>query len=167
MPHSLQSQTSMTIQHDQAISRREFLAASTGLLLATNLAAKSNNPVPVEPIIDVHQHTNYMDRTDEQLIAHQKALGATMTILLPAGRLYGLDAKCGGNDTVISLAKRHPDSFKYFANEITDDPDAVKVVKWHLRRGPLASANRNSGSPVIPLSLSGWRGWRKNSTCPC
>ena len=60
-----------------------------------------------------------------------------MTILLPAGRYYGLDAKCGGNDTVISLAKRHPESFKYFANEVADHPEALKVIRWHLRRGAI------------------------------
>jgi predicted TIM-barrel fold metal-dependent hydrolase len=120
------------------ISRREFLAASAGLLLAPQLAVPDSAPVPAtEPVIDIHQHTNYMGRTDEQLIAHQKGLGVTMSILLPAGRFYGLDAQCGGNDTVSALAKRQPQSFKFFANEVADHPEALKVIRSWLRRGAI------------------------------
>src|SRR6266850_568148 len=89
-------------------SRREFLAASAGLLLAAKLGAKPAIPPAEEPIIDIHQHTNYSGRTDEQLIAHQKAMGITTTVLLPAGKWYGLDAQCGGNDTCVNLASRFP-----------------------------------------------------------
>ena len=38
-----------------------------------------------EPIIDIHQHTHYHGRTDEDLIKHQKTMGVTLTVLLPAG----------------------------------------------------------------------------------
>ena len=123
-------------QHEP-LSRREFLLTSAALLVTAKLGAARTNAVPAEPVIDIHQHTPYMGRTDEELIAHQKAMGVTMTILLPAGRYYGLDAQCGGNDTVISLAKRHPHSFKYFANEVADHPEALKVIRWHLRRGAI------------------------------
>ena len=123
-------------QHD-CLSRRKFLVSAAGLLLAPTLGAAPDHATAAEPVIDVHQHTNYSGRTDEQLIAHQRALGATLTILLPAGRVYGLDAQCGGNDTVIALARKHPRSFKYFANEVADHPDAIKVIRAHLRRGAI------------------------------
>ena len=62
-----------------------------------------------EPIIDIHQHTHYHGRTDETMLKHQRAMGVTTTILLPArmnrpsthaGKSNGLAAKTGGNATV-------------------------------------------------------------------
>ena len=128
--------------HHNALSRREFLLSSAGLLLAAQMPAAAPKTESVEPIIDIHQHTNYSGRTNEQLIAHQQALGVTMTILLPAGRFYGLDAQCGGNDTVMALARKHPNSFKFCANEVADLPDAPKVIRQHLRRGGIGIAEQ-------------------------
>jgi len=127
----------MTIKDNAPVSRREFLISTTGLLLASKLEGVSQIAQPSEPVIDIHQHTNYSGRSDEELIAHQKAMGVSMSILLPAGRFYGLDAQCGGNDTVVALAKKHPDSFKYFANEVADHPEALKVIRTYLRRGAI------------------------------
>jgi predicted TIM-barrel fold metal-dependent hydrolase len=119
-------------------SRRDFLAASAGLVLgAARGQAQDQGKPAAEPIVDIHQHTNYSGRTDNELVAHQKALGVTTTILLPAGRFYGLDAQCGGNDTVLRLARQHPEMFRFFANEVADHPDAHKVIKSYLRRGAI------------------------------
>jgi predicted TIM-barrel fold metal-dependent hydrolase len=115
-------------------SRREFLLATASALSAVTLVAEEKAP---EPIIDIHQHTNYSGRTNSQLIAHQKAMGVTHTILLPAGRLYGLDAQCGGNQTVVDLAKEHPGEYSYFANEITDDENAVAEISKYLKLGAI------------------------------
>jgi predicted TIM-barrel fold metal-dependent hydrolase len=104
-------------------SRREFLLASVGAFSACALQGQDDNK---EPIIDIHQHTNYSGRTNAQLIAHQKAMGVTHTILLPAGRLYGLDAQCGGNQTVVD-----------FANEITDDENAAGEITKYLKSGAI------------------------------
>lgn len=125
------------MQPNETLSRRDFLRSSSAALLAAGLGIETASAEIPEPVIDIHQHTNYTGRTDAELIAHQKAMGATMSILLPAGRFYGLDAQCGGNDTVIALAKQYPRSFKYFANEVADHPDALKVIRWHLRRGAI------------------------------
>ena len=43
-------------------------------------------------IIDIHQHITYTGRSDAQLIQHQREMGATKTVLLPAGSKYGLAA---------------------------------------------------------------------------
>jgi hypothetical protein len=40
-----------------------------------------------EPIIDIHQLLGYSGRPDDALVPHQRAISATTTILLPAGRL--------------------------------------------------------------------------------
>ena len=113
-------------------SRREFLLAASGAVCAVTCAAQET-----EPIIDIHQHTNYSGRTNAQLIAHQKAMGVTHTILLPAGRLYGLDAQCGGNQTVVDLAKEYPSAYFYFANEITDDANAITEISKYLKLGAI------------------------------
>jgi predicted TIM-barrel fold metal-dependent hydrolase len=115
-----------------SLSRREFLSA----MLAATAGAKAAQLEPAEPIIDIHQHTNYSDRSDEELIAHQKAMGVTTTVLLPAGKYYGLDARCGGNDTVYALAKKNKD-FLFFSNEVPDLPDALKEIRRYLRRGAI------------------------------
>ncbi len=109
------------------LSRRSFLAstAAAGLVRAA------------EPVVDVHQHTNYAGRSDEQLINHQRTMGVTRTVLLPAGRLYGLDAEAGGNESVADLAGRHPELFSYFANEVPDLPDARQVLEKYLKRGAI------------------------------
>ena len=120
------------------MTRREFLLASASLLLASSFkSVGADAGVPPEPIIDIHQHTNYAGRTNEQFIAHQRAMGITKTILLPAGSLYGLAVKAGGNQSVVDLAKKHPGEFLYFANEVTDLPGARKEIEKYLKLGAI------------------------------
>ena len=113
-----------------SLSRRHFIAT----LGAAALAPRSFGQT-AEPIIDIHQHTNYSGRTDEELIAHQRKIGITHTILLPAGRLFGLDAQCGTNDTVEALAKRLPQEFSFFANEVPFLTEARVEIEKYLRLG--------------------------------
>ena len=117
--------------------RREFLGTTATLLAGTLVGQAADLPAAPEPIIDIHQHTNYSGRTNDQLIAHQKAMGITTTILLPAGRLYGLAAQCGGNQTVVDLAKEHAGEYLFFANEITDDPGARAEIRKYLDKGAI------------------------------
>lgn len=112
------------------LSRRSFLAAAAGAMAANQVYA-------AETVIDIHQHTNYAGRTDDVLVAHQHTMGITRTVLLPAGSKYGLAAGCGGNDTVVTLAKRYPDEFLYFANEVADLPEAPKVIEKYLKMGAI------------------------------
>jgi predicted TIM-barrel fold metal-dependent hydrolase len=116
-------------------SRREFLGASCSLLATAGAMLPSVAADDPEPIIDIHQHTNYAGRTNEQLIRHQQVMGVTRTVLLPAGRFYGLDAGCGTNSTVVALARQHPDKFVYFANEVADIEEAPTVIRPFLKRG--------------------------------
>jgi predicted TIM-barrel fold metal-dependent hydrolase len=106
-------------------SRRTFLGAAAAAALLS------------EPVIDIHQHTNYAGRTDEELIAHQRTMGVTRTVLLPAGSLYGLAVGAGGNDSVVALARRHPELFLYFANEVPDLPGARPVIEKYLKAGAI------------------------------
>src|SRR5689334_15150018 len=106
------------------LTRREFL----GAVAAAPLAAQ-----PAEPIIDIHQHTNYTGRSDEELIRHQREMGIAKTVLLPAGSKYGLAADCGGNDTVVAVARRLPKEYVYFANELPDIPETRPVIEQFLK----------------------------------
>jgi len=108
------------------LSRRTFLASATAALLHAS-----------EPVIDIHQHTNYAGRTDDQLIEHQRKMGVTRTVLLPAGSKYGLAVGAGGNESVVALARRRPDLFLYFANEVPDLPVARQVLEKYLKLGAI------------------------------
>ncbi len=136
-------------------TRREFLAASGLLLLGTAARAVEAAPQNPEPIIDIHQHTNYSFRTDEQLLAHQKAMGVTQTILLPAGSLYGLAANCTGNEAVWNFALDHPGEYFYFANEVPNLPGARAEIEKYLKRGALGIGEQkfhvDCDSPAIEL----------------
>jgi len=110
-----------------SFSRRAFF----GLVPVAALAQGA------EPVLDIHQHTNYSGRTDDELIAHQRAMGITKTILLPAGSKYGLAAGCGGNDTVVALAKAYPEKFLFFANELPDIPQTKSVLEKFLKAGAI------------------------------
>jgi uncharacterized protein len=64
-------------------------------------------------------------------------MGVTKTILLPAGRLYGLAAGAGGNDTVVAVAERLPNEYVYFANELPDIPETRDVITKYLKMGAI------------------------------
>jgi uncharacterized protein len=115
------------------LSRRRFLSVLGGAVVARDGLADATPAA--EPIIDIHQHTNYSARSDEELIAHQRKIGVTHTILLPAGRYFGLDAQCGGNDTVEALARRLPGEFSFFANEVPFLSEARAEIEKYLRKG--------------------------------
>ena len=128
------------------LSRRRFIGASAALLLAPRVNAADADAAPTEPIIDIHQHTHYHRRTNQDLIKHQKAMGVTLTVLLPAGSSVvrpstldglanGLQAQCHGNDSVLNLAKSHPREFLFFANEVPDLPEARAEMEKYLKLG--------------------------------
>ncbi len=112
------------------MTRRVFLAASSASLV---LSA----PPASETIIDIHQHTNYSGRSDEELVKHQREMGVSRTVLLPAGSKYGLAADAGGNDSVVKLAREHPMEFVYFANELPDIPETRSVLQKYLKSGAI------------------------------
>jgi predicted TIM-barrel fold metal-dependent hydrolase len=131
----------------QPITRRGFLATSlTAAAMAHPAVARGDD---AEPIIDIHQHTNYSGRTEEQFLAHQRAMGVTQTIILPAGsavarpstdsgRSNGLGGVgAGGNETAVEMARRYPREFLFAANEVTDLPEARGVIEKYLKAGAL------------------------------
>ncbi len=99
------------------------------------LAAGAQTVPATEPVIDIHQHTNYAGRSDAELLRHQRALGVTKTVLLPAGSRYGLAVQAGGNDSVVVLAHSNPGEFVFFANELPDIAETEPVIRKYLGMG--------------------------------
>jgi predicted TIM-barrel fold metal-dependent hydrolase len=118
------------------LSRRRFSQYFVSAL-ASPLVRAQPTPAPPEPVIDIHQHTSYAGRTDAELIDHQRAMGVTKTVLLPAGSRYGLAAGAGGNDTVVSLTRQFPGEFAHFANELPDIPQTKAVLERYLKQGAI------------------------------
>jgi len=149
-------------------SRREFLATSAAALASTSFTFAADAKTAPEPIIDIHQHTNYGGgrdgkfkqihpaRSHEQLLAHQRNMGATTTILLPAGREVfqasthngrsnGLDGTCTTNEDCLALAKAYPKEFVFGANEVSDLPEAPAVIEKYLKLGAVIIGEQKFG----------------------
>ena len=122
------------------VTQRDFIK-TTGFALAVSLSrplcsmAHAGELHAGFPIIDLHQHTNYSGRSELQLRTHQKAMGVHRTVLLPAGKYYGLAAKCGANETVYRMAQLYPEDFLFFANEVPDLPLGRENIEKYLKLG--------------------------------
>ena len=108
------------------------------------------------PIIDIHQHLGYSGRPDDVLLAHQRAIGATTTILLPAGRpatrpsthqglANGLQAEALGNEACSRFARRHRGAFLFGANDVPDLEGATRQIEGYLKRGAVVIAEQKFG----------------------
>ena len=140
------------IKLKESHSRRQFLAGTSMLLIGAGLKLKGFGGVaPIsesktEPIIDIHQHIHYHERNDEQMLAHQRAMGVTTTILLPSGRPVnspathngisnGLQVEAGGNAECYLFAEHHRKEFLFGACAVPDLPDAIFEIEKYLKMG--------------------------------
>jgi predicted TIM-barrel fold metal-dependent hydrolase len=138
-------------------ARREFLSAAALAAVGVAIGAVATDaPQPAEPIIDIHQHLGYSGRPDDVLLAHQRAMGATTTILLPAGRAVntasthdgvsnGLQAQCLGNEACRQFARAHAGAYKFGANEVPDIEGAAQEIERYLKLGGLLVAEQKFG----------------------
>jgi len=108
-----------------------------------------------ERIVDIHQHTYYHERSDADLVAHQRGMGVTTTILLPAGSQYGLAAECGGNASVMEVARKLPREFVYFANELPDVPETRRVIERFLKAGAIGIGEQKFPVRVDSKAIDG------------
>lgn len=127
------------------MTRRQLLAACCSAGLVARAA---------DPVIDIHQHTNYAGRTDEELIAHQRQMGVTKTILLPSGSKFGLAVNAGGNDSVMALARRMPDEYVFFANELPDIAETDAVLRKYLKAGAIGVGEQKFGVTADSPSIA-------------
>ena len=137
--------------------RREFLTTSSLALLGIAAQGLRTDPVEAaEPIVDIHQHLGYSGRPDEALLTHQLTMGATTTILLPAGRSVstpsthdgvsnGLQAQCLGNEACRHFAKAHAKAFIFGANEVPDIEGATREIERYLKLGGVIIAEQKFG----------------------
>lgn len=141
------------------MNRRDFLTRSALTLIGARLSSGGSLRAATqqaEPIIDIHQHLGYSGRTDEAFLVHQRAIGATTTILLPAGRpatrpsthdgvANGLQAKALGNDACERFVKAHRPAFLFGANDVPDFRNATREIERYLKRGAVVIAEQKFG----------------------
>jgi predicted TIM-barrel fold metal-dependent hydrolase len=139
------------------VKRRDFLTRSAlAVLGATTQGKGAARPALSEPIIDIHQHLGYSGRSDDALLAHQHAIGATTTILLPAGRpatgpsthggaANGLQAQALGNEECDQFVQAHRHTFLYGANDVPDLEGAAREIERYLKRGAVVIAEQKFG----------------------
>src|SRR5437763_15635853 len=60
-------------------TRRQFLGAAASVAAS---ALPTGQTEPGQPILDLHQHTKYSGRSDQELVAHQAYHHVTTTVLL-------------------------------------------------------------------------------------
>lgn len=137
------------------MNRRSFIGKSA--LTTAGIACRTFvGETSPEPIIDIHQHVGYSGRSNEQLLAHQEAMGATLTILLPSGksvsrrsthggRSNGLGAGVAGNEATRKFAEARPKRYRFFANEVADLPSAIRTIRAYLERGALGIGEQKFG----------------------
>jgi len=141
-----------------SLNRRGFIASS-GLALAV---ASPNGLVAAAPerqIIDIHQHPGFKGRPDDKVLAHQRAMGATMSFILPAGtpaklpstndgRTNGLAAGCSPAEAALELARANPKAIRFFANEAPDHPDAKMNLEKFLKLGAIGIGEQKFKLPI-------------------
>ena len=113
----------------RGVTRREFMAAAAATMAAPLVATGDAGA----PLLDLHQHTNYVGRTDEQLVAHQAYHGVTTTVLLPgAGWML---SEVGDNASCAALQANYPRLFLRFACSDVAESRTVDVLRGNIHRG--------------------------------
>jgi predicted TIM-barrel fold metal-dependent hydrolase len=120
------------------------------------VASGAASPDAGDAIIDIHQHLGYSGRPDDVLLTHQRAMGITTTILLPAGRSVsspsthdgvsnGLQAQCLGNEACRQFVMAHRKDYRFAANEVPDVAGAIQEIERYLKLGGLLIAEQKFG----------------------
>jgi len=137
------------------LSRREFIGSSCLALAAASANAADDDL----PAIDIHQHPGFKGRSDDRVLAHQRAMGMKISFILPAGtpvnlpsthngKTNGLAAGASPVDAAVELVKRHPKELRFFANEVPDMPDAKKNFEKYLGMGAIGIGEQKFKLPI-------------------
>jgi uncharacterized protein len=114
-----------------SLTRRDFLKTFPALS-AIPLLAKSTG---TESILDLHQHTNFNGRTNEQLLAHQMWHQVTTTVLLPGAGWFL--SEIGDNGSCAVMQAAYPKLFRRFACADVAESRAVDVLCENIRGGAI------------------------------
>lgn len=114
------------------LTRRDFLRAVPAMMAAAPLLA---TPSETQPILDLHQHTRYDGRSNQELVAHQALHRVTTTVLLP-GEGWMLSV-VGDNASCAALQADYPDWFVRFACADAAESRAVDVLRGNIHRGAI------------------------------
>ena len=141
------------------MKRRTFLRRTSAVVAASTIpgllpqASAAVEPETVQsfegtggPVIDIHQHVNFLGRRNDDLVAHQRRMGVGKTVLLPSGvqiarasthmgKSNGLAARVFGTAANARFAAQYPDEFIYFCNEVPDLDGAQHALEKSLERG--------------------------------
>ena len=93
-------------------------------------------------LIDIHQHLNFMNSSDEELISHQKNIGASKTILLPASEKISLDNGLLANVPNTEIAYNFCKENKSFLFAANFSPDKLYMIEEYINKG--AKINRRN-----------------------
>ncbi|MBG85735.1 MAG: amidohydrolase [Verrucomicrobiales bacterium] len=139
-------------------TRRQFVttAAIGAASAATHLPAQDAGSLP---LIDIHQHPGFKGRNDARVFAHQRAMGAKVSFILPAGipadlpstdggKRNGLAAGCAPVEAAFELVQKHPKALRFFANEPPDHPDAKKRLEKYLKLGAIGIGEQKFKLPI-------------------
>lgn len=123
------------------VKRRRFFPSLAAALASPPLVSSPGQEAR-EEIIDIHQHVNYHGRQNAAMIAHQRAMGVSKSVLLPAGseltrgsthqgKSNGLAVRVFGPDAARRVAMELPGEFVWFANEVPDlETTKAELEKW-------------------------------------
>jgi predicted TIM-barrel fold metal-dependent hydrolase len=138
-------------------SRRDFIMKAGALAAAATVPGCAMlEGDHGETIVDIHQHVGYSRKNTDALLQHQRVMGVTKTILLPAGRNInsaathdgvsnGLEAKCLGNEDCYRVVLANLKHYAFAANEVPDLADAIDVIDKYLQKGAVAIAEQKFG----------------------
>ena len=115
----------------QNLTRRSFLGTVSGLAAVPPLGIADD----AEPLLDLHQHTNYAGRSNEQLIAHQVYHRVTKTILQP-GEGWMIE-EVGNSISCVALQADFPHLFERFACADVAESRAIDVLRGNVQRGAI------------------------------
>jgi len=114
-----------------SVSRRQFLGAAGAFAMAGKLPAQ----VPLDRILDLHQHTPYNNRPRDLVLAHQDQHRVRTTVILP-GEGWMLKI-IGGNRDCASFQAAHVDRYVRFTSADPAESRAIDVLRGNIQRGAI------------------------------
>jgi predicted TIM-barrel fold metal-dependent hydrolase len=128
------------------MTRRQFVGQFTAAAAIPWRLPRSSTEA--QPILDIHQHVHYGSRSNDDLIAHCRALGVTKAVLLAAEGWMRSPERDGGNDRCLELARSRPELFIRFASADPEGVQAEQVLRTYLKNGGIGIGEQKFRLPT-------------------